>query len=154
MNIEKGVTNYGIYNTGTTNFYNGSINVKEATTGYGVYNTGTFTMLGGEAIVTGVTNATGFYQNGGEMIFGHLEGTGQSANPSTINPLIKGIGTNSGYGVRKINGIFRFFDGKFVGSTEAKPEAPTQIEEPDYEVVFGTDTDGYNYSTLKYLEQH
>ena len=154
MNIEKGVTNYGIYNTGTTNFYNGSINVKEATTGYGVYNTGTFTMLGGEAIVTGVTNATGFYQNGGEMIFGHLEGTGIDANPSTTNPLIKGIGTTSGYGVRKINGIFRFFDGKFVGSTEAKPEAPTQIEEPDYEVVFGTDTDGYNYSTLKYLEQH
>ena len=91
LNIEKGVTNYGIYNTGTTTFYDGSINVNEATTGYGV---------------------------------------------------------------RKINGIFRSFDGWFVGSTEAKPEAPTQIEEPDYEVVFGTDEDGYNYSTLKYLEQH
>lgn len=154
MNIEKGVTNYGIYNTGTTTFYDGSINVKEATTGYGVYNTGIFKMLGGETVVTGVTNANGFYQNGGEMIFGHLEGTGIEANPSTTTPLIKGIGTSTGYGVRKINGIFRFYDGRFVGSTEAKPEAPTQIEEPDHEVTTGTDSDGYNYCILTYLEQH
>ena len=88
------------------------------------------------------------------MIFGHLEGTGIDANPSVTDPLVKAVGTTSGIGVKKADGYFRYFDGKFIGSTEAKPEAPTQIEEPDYKVEEGTTQEGYNYCILKYLDEH
>ena len=130
MNINTGVINYGIYNKGTLNVNSGTINVGDATTAYGVY------------------------QETGTMIFGHLEGTGENANPSQTSPLIKAVGTTTGIGVKKEDGIFRYFDGKFIGSTSAKPEAPTQIETPDHEVTYGTDGDGYNYCVLTYLQNH
>ena len=146
---------YGIYNTGTLSYNGGTMNILKGTTNYGIYNNGgTMTMLTGTINVNQCTTAYGVYQTSGEMIFGHLEGTGQSANPSTTSPLVKAVGSTTGIGVRKADGYFRYFDGKFIGSTGAKPEAPTQIEEPDYEVTYGTDSDGYNYCILTYLEQH
>ena len=146
---------YGIYTTGTTLFKNGTFNINNGTTNYGIYNAGgNLTVLGGTINVGSCTNAYGVYQSGGEMIFGHLEGTGIDANPSQTAPLIKGIGTTTGIGVKNSSGTFRYFDGKFIGSTNAKPDAPTQIEEPDHEVTYGTDGNGYNYCVLTYLEQH
>jgi hypothetical protein len=111
-------------------------------------------MLGGTIDIKNTINAYGVYQYTGEMIFGHLEGTGINANPSTTSPLVQAVGSSQGIGVKRVNGTFRYFDGKFIGSTNAKPEAPTQIEEPDYEVTYGTDENGYNYCILTYLENH
>ena len=154
--ISTGFTYYGLFNSSSaeSTLDIDSMDIDADGNVYGVYNDNSnVTILNGTITVKG-NNSYGVYQTDGEMIFGHLEGTGINANPSTTSPLVQAIGTTQGIGVKKADGLFRFFDGKFVGSTNAKPEAPTQIEEPDYEVVFGTDDDGYNYCTLRYLEQH
>ena len=87
------------------------------------------------------------YITGGEVTLGEDE---NPAIVSTTNPEIKAIGTTSGVGVKKLDGIFNYYDGIIIGSHEAKPEAPTDI--PDrYRVVFNTNLDGYKNCILEYV---
>ena len=60
------------------------------------------------------------------------------------------VGT-TGIGVKKVNGLFKFYDGKIVGSTNAKPETTTEVEY-NFEATTHTDTEtGYEYCVLEYL---
>lgn len=156
LDYDYNLTYYGLLNSSSavSTLDIDSMDIDAVGNVYGVYNDNSnVTILNGNITVKG-NNSYGVYQTDGEMIFGHLEGTGINANPSTTSPYISAIGTTTGIGVKKADGLFRFFDGKFVGSTNAKPEAPTQIEEPDYEVYMGVDENNYSYAILRYLEQH
>ena len=173
---------YGIYNSGKFKFLNGSItassgnsygiynnsnssdinvlapryiNISNSNNGYGIYNIkGTINLLSGDIFAYDNINSYGIYQTGGEIIVGSYDGSGlYSADVSTTVPFIKAIGSNSGIGAKRIDGIFRFFDGKIMGSTYAKPEAPSQIE-PNYIVqTYNEITTGYEYVILECLSE-
>ena len=96
--------------------------------------------------ITG-SNAYGIYITGGEVTLGENE---NPAIVSTTNPLIKAIGTTSGVGVKKLDGIFNYYDGKIIGSTESKPEAPTDIP-TRYRVIFNRDENNYENCILEYV---
>ena len=114
---------------------------------YGINNSnGTVNNPGSNFDITG-SNAYGIYITGGEVTLGENE---NPAIVSTTNPEISAIGTTSGVGVKKLDGIFNYYDGIIIGSHEAKPEAPTDI--PDrYRVVFNTNLDGYKNCILEYV---
>ncbi|MCX4249477.1 MAG: hypothetical protein OSJ65_06925 [Bacilli bacterium] len=77
-------------------------------------------------------------------------GTAESS-VSVTNPLIRAIGTTSGIGVRKVNGLFNYYDGKIIGSTSSTPDT-TSSTEPYYEVAKRIDSEtGYEYATLEYM---
>ena len=160
-------TIYGIYNDTSSSNNNkirpDSVTVTGSATAYGIYNkNGTLTLLSGTVEANNATNAYGLYLTGGEVIMGTYDGSGlYSADVSINDPVFKGIGT-TGYGAYRTDGIFRFFDGKILGSTKAKVKplgtgvedfAPTQAE---YNYVVRTLTSaatGYEYAILECLAE-
>ena len=159
IDVTSSYNSYGIKNdtTSTDNniFALRTLKVHGGNTAYGIYNiNGTLTLISGDVETYDSINSYGIYQTGGEVILGTYDGSGTySADVSTVEPMIKGVGTTTGIGAKRTDGIFRFFDGRIIGSTSAKPEAPTQIE-PNYVVQTYTDiTTGYEYAILECLSQ-
>ena len=132
-----GSTNYGIYSNGANSIvtiHGGTIEATDSTASYGIYiNNGTVTV--GEKESSDSPN----YGN-------------EFANVSTEYPLIKGIGT-TGIGVKKVSGYFNYYDGKLVGSTNAKPDATSEVEY-NYEVsTYNEEETGYEYIILEYIKR-
>ena len=147
---------YGIYNN-TTSSINNIIRPKNITvTGggyaYGIYNTsGILTILSGNVDVSNAVSAYGIYQTGGEVIMGTYDGSGlPSADVSTTTPYIKAVGT-TGIGETKIDGEFRFFDGRIEGSTNAITSAPSSSEANYIIQTYRSVTTGYEYAILECL---
>ena len=151
-------TNFGIRNDTTSTVNNkispNSITVSGGNNAYGILNrNGTLTLLSGRVDVSNATNAYGIYLYGGEVILGTYDGSGDpSADVSTTTPLLKGVGT-TGYGAYRTDGTFRFFDGKIIGSTNAKNFAPAQIEDNFIVRTITELTTGYEYAILECLTQ-
>ena len=107
---------------------------------------------------TGSNDSYGIYMKDGTLTIGTYFGGGvESTDVSTTNPHIESINTNSrvnynGIGVKVLAGTFNYYDGLIIGSTEAKPEAPTAIE-PRYRVFNTTDINGYDNCVLQYVPQ-
>ena len=150
---------YGIYNDTSSSENNiirpKNINVSGGTTAYGIYSKkGTLTMLSGKVCVSNTTTSYGIYQIGGEVILGIVDGAGNtSADVSTTTPYIQSLGT-TGIGETKVDGAFRFFDGRIEGTTIAIGSAPSSIEEPNYIVqTYTSVTTGNKYAILECLTQ-
>ena len=166
LNDKTNYTNklYGLYNygLGTATLNNTSIKVTTPKgTAYGLYSheaDSIATILGGAIEAADSTTAYGIYING-TVTLGEAESSdspnygSEFANVSTEYPLIKGIGTTSGIGVKKVSGYFNYYDGKLVGSTSAKPDATSEVEY-DYEVsTYNEEDTGYEYNILEYIKR-
>ncbi len=134
------------------------VNIINSQNAYGMYIDGSDVTLNDleETIIdVAGTNAYGVYINGGSFTMGSKDasetsGTAESS-VSVTNPLIRAIGTTSGIGVRKVNGLFNYYDGKIIGSTSSTPDT-TSSTEPYYEVAKRIDSEtGYEYATLEYM---
>ena len=167
LNDKTNYTNklYGLYNygLGTATLNNTSIKVTTPKgTAYGLYSheaDSIATILGGAIEAADSTTAYGIYINNGTVTLGEAESSdspnygSEFANVSTEYPLIKGIGTTSGIGVKKVSGYFNYYDGKLVGSTSAKPDATSEVEY-DYEVsTYNEEDTGYEYNILEYIKR-
>ena len=114
----------------------------------GVYNTsGSLTIPNATIELDDSVNAYGIYITNGEVTLGVDE---NPAVVSTTSPLVSAIGTTSGIGVKKLDGIFNYYDGIITGSLEAKPEAPTDIP-TRYRVIFNNDANNYQNCILEYV---
>ena len=137
-----GSTKQGLYvYAGSAYIQNGStINVKSTSnsTAYGIYINDSSTEDGKGVVFTdstvtaeGAKTSYGVYLNNGNFTMGVKE-----TDPSKIGqdiadknmPLIKGIGTTTGIGIKKNTGSFYFYDGRLIGNTAAKPEIATSTE--------------------------
>lgn len=148
-------TNYGIKNNGTATYNSGNITINGGKTSYGIYSTAaanTLTYLDGTVDIVGTT-AYGIYVNNGTVTMGEYDGSGtEDAEVSTTNPLVRAIGTTTGIGAKKVNGYLKYYDGKIIGSTNAKPDTTTEVEY-NYEAKFYNETDtGYEYCVLEYMK--
>ena len=152
---------YGIYvsgaeNDSSINIKNANININTANTGYGIYETSTsndfnVNLISGN-IYTNATTAYGVYVDSGSLTMGIKDGDGsENATVDKENPFVKAVGT-TGVGVKKNNGYFKYYDGKIMGSTNAKPDTTTDTEY-NYEAVMHTDQEtGYEYCVLEYMK--
>ena len=164
ITIENVKTGYGIYSKTTSAgnlSYTGNLNVN-GTNAYGVYvDSGNLNISYTNGIINATgTTAYGIYINNGSVTMGVAEDSSSpnygtaNADVSTTNPSVKAVGTTTGIGVKKINGIFDFYDGIIIGSTAAKPEVATHIEygfeayQPEAEPTNG---DGYKTNYLYFL---
>ena len=152
---------YGIYvsgaeNDSSINIKNANININTASTGYGIYETSTsndfnVNLISGN-IYTNAITAYGVYVDSGSLTMGIKDGDGsENATVDKENPFVKAVGT-TGIGVKKNNGYFKYYDGKIMGSTNAKPDTTTDTEY-NYEAVMHTDQEtGYEYCVLEYMK--
>jgi hypothetical protein len=147
---------YAIYNAGSLDFRSGSVTNNRANS-FGIYSVagGTAAIKSGMISVTG-TNAYGIYAAAGSVTLGEAEPADSpdygkaTAHVSLTSPSITAIGTNSGIGVKKTEGIFNFYDGILTGSTSAKPEPATKVEYL-YEAISKPDGNGNEKCTLEYM---
>ena len=155
-NYSSSYNTYGVnVSSGSATLRNNNINVNGVTRNYGIYvsnNSSNVTLESGTIDVSGA-NVYGIYVDTGTVTMGINDGDGtENALVSTENPLVKAIGTSSGIGVKKVNGYFNFYDGKIIGSTNAKPETTTNVEY-NYEATISTNEEtGYEECILKYLK--
>ena len=103
-------------------------------------------------IYTNATTAYGVYVDSGSLTMGIKDGDGsENATVDKENPFVKAVGT-TGIGVKKNNGYFKYYDGKIMGSTNAKPDTTTDTEY-NYESVMHQDQEtGYEYCVLEYMK--
>ena len=86
------------------------------------------------------------------MVLGINDGDGtESDKVSITDPSISAIGKTLGIGVKKANGYFKYYDGKILGSTNAKPDTTTEVEK-NYEVVTYKDSNNYEYTVLEFMK--
>ncbi|MBQ4030637.1 MAG: InlB B-repeat-containing protein [Bacilli bacterium] len=162
LTSQRGLNTIGILNQGNLEVSNSDIelsgnNKSNSYVSYGIYNdSGTSVVKTGTIDVKGATTY-GIYINSGEVVFGVPEPTdsinygGEFADVSTTNPYIESVGTNQGIGVKNNNSRFKYYDGKILGSTSAKPELATDIEYL-YEAIDYTDSEtGYKYCILEWM---
>jgi len=108
-------------------------------------------LLSGHVKVTKANLAYGIYNYDGETIMGApAETTGADADVNTTNPLVEAYGSQ-GIGVKKVNGRFRYFDGKIIGSTHSKPEVATQVEYQWEATTYFDENTGNEYTVLEYM---
>lgn len=163
----RSYSRYGIYNYGSSSslyIKNKSlIDIDTNMTGetYGIYADNSSTdedkgiYLDGESTIdVSAPKAYGVYVKQGKFVMGVREGT-QTDTSSKSWPLIKAISNEAvsgatGIGMTKINGYFNFYDGKIVGSTHSRQ---SEVSETEYwcDVIEGIDSDGYEYSILRFL---
>lgn len=148
-------TNYGLYNTSIANIHNYDVTVGTCENAFGIRNTGenAVSNIKDANIKLTAYNAYGIYIDTGTVIMGEYDGIGdETSNVSITNPYIEAIGTNKGIALTKNNGLFKFYDGKLVGSTDTLTETPTETEY-HYEAITTTDeTTGYKVCTLVYIK--
>ena len=160
-NISSKQQGASVYITGGANssdiqIKNAKFNVNEAVTGYGIYETSTsndfnVNLISGN-IYTNATTAYGVYVDSGSLTMGIKDGDGsENTTVDKENPFVKAVGT-TGIGVKKNNGYFKYYDGKIMGSTNAKPDTTTDTEY-NYEAVMHQDQEtGYEYCVLEYMK--
>lgn len=151
-------THYGIKNmsSGNITINSGNINISGGNTVYGIYSDNTnnnTNILSGTINASNSTTSYGIYINNGTVTMGEYDGSGtEEAKVSTSDPLIQAIANTNGIGVKKVNGYFKYYDGKIIGSTNAKPDTTTEVEY-NYETKFYNETDtGYEYCVLEYMK--
>ena len=146
-------THYGIRNlgTGTVEMNSGNIEVTGGNIAYGIYSAtadNTATVTGGTINVHDTNTAYGIYVNLGTVTLGDNDGL-----VSTTNPIIKSSGSTTGIGVKKVNGYFKYYDGKLMGSTDPKPDTTTESA-TDYEVNnYYDNVTGMNYCILQRVDE-
>ncbi len=93
--------------------------------------------------------AYGIYINDGVVSMGIKD----DGEVSTINPYVEAVNKTLGIGVKKVNGYFNFYDGKIVGSTNAKPDTTSDVEYL-YEATIKQDEEtGYEYCILESMNR-
>jgi hypothetical protein len=109
---------YGIYNTGTTNYINSTLDLSHYNV-YGIYaESGNVNIYSGTVKTTAPHNAFALWAKAGAITLGEAEPTDSpnygtaNANVSTTSPNISAIGGNLGIGVTLETGSFNFYDGK------------------------------------------
>ena len=146
-------THYGIRNLGTgiLEMNSGNIEVTGGNIAYGIYNetaNNATTVTGGTINVHDTNTAYGIYVNLGTVTLGDNDGL-----VSTTNPIIKSSGSTTGIGVKKVNGYFKYYDGKLMGSTDPKPDTTTESA-TDYEVNnYYDNVTGMNYCILQKIDE-
>ncbi len=158
ININQSKSGYGIYIPSSggvdINMINNNIDVVTTNDAYGLYSAAnTNVVLESGTIVANGKNAYGIYIDSGTVTMGIHDGDGtENAAVSIESPLVKAIGTTLGVGVKKFNGYFNYYDGRIIGSTNAKPETTTNTEY-NYGAVFSIDDEtGYEHCILKYIK--
>ncbi|MBE6161120.1 MAG: hypothetical protein E7158_02725 [Firmicutes bacterium] len=142
-------------NSGNITINSGNVISTGGKISYGIYNenaSSKVTIKSGNIDVSNARNAYGIYANKGEVVLGEYDGSGLPNVPKQNDPYVIGVGIDTGIGVKKIDGLFKYYDGVIVGSTEAKPESTTEVEykyETTFELYEGT---GYQKCYLEYLE--
>ena len=140
----------GINNSGTLNFNSSKLYVTTSNTSRGVYSTGGVTSIKDTEIkISNAKNAYGVYVENGAVFIGELE---DPLDVSTTSPIITAIGSTAGIGIKKTSGQVYFYDGIITGSTEAIPEAPTDIPNR-YRIVLQSVPNDNNYDVriLEYV---
>ena len=140
----------GVQNSSQLYMNNSAIKMNNGDDVYGIKNTdGVVNILDSEIEVLNSRNAYGIYITGGEVTVG-LDET--PVNVSTTTPVITAVGTIKGIGVKKTSGQFNYYDGVITGSTEAIPEAPTDIPSR-YRIVLQPvpNPDNYDVRILEYV---
>ena len=142
---------YGIYNANNAkvNFNSGTLSIYGGRETYGIYSGGSnsnIKMLSGNILVNQAILGYGIYINNGEVILGSQDG-----KVSITDPSISSICSTTGVGIRKVNGYLKYYDGKILGSTSAKPETTTDVEY-GYEARNHKDESGNDYCILEYME--
>ena len=144
-------TAYGIYiDTGTINVQTGNIEtgvyVEEDEHGNKTY------------IDKNVDTAHGVYVNtlGSALVLGVKDTSDKSgtaeADVSITNPLIIAKGNTLGIGVKKYDGLFKFYDGIVMGNTYAKPDTTSETDHVNYAATTYYDDDiAYEYCVLEYV---
>ncbi|MCX4248603.1 MAG: hypothetical protein OSJ65_02425 [Bacilli bacterium] len=130
---------------------NNDINIHDAMIFYGLYvNKGNVDYLSGNIKVnTKSSFAYGIYINDGVVSMGIKD----DGEVSTINPYVEAVNKTLGIGVKKVNGYFNFYDGKIVGSTNAKPDTTSDVEYL-YEATIKQDEEtGYEYCILESMNR-
>ena len=154
---------YGIHSTNNLTINDSNIIVtgnvySNSHTNYGIYQeSGSSTFSKGRITVNG-RNTYGIYIKNGTFILGIPEPTTSinygkdTAEVSTTSPLIESLGTNSGIGIKKENGTFKYYDGKILARHTALPEIPNEVEYL-YEPKTFVDDDNHNYCILKWMRE-
>ena len=156
INMESSASETGVsmlHGNATIKNTNIHLSGNDQTRGIYLNNSNTSVILeSGEINVDG-KNVYGILVDNGSIQLGIKDGSGtSSATVSIENPLIRAIGTTMGVGVKKVNGLVKYYDGKIIGSTNAKPETTTETE-TKYEVRFYVDEEtGYEYCILEFME--
>ncbi len=161
-------TGYGIYNSGTATLEKVNINVDGTSnyyaTTYGIYNNSNSVVLKTGTVYSTGRAAYGIYVNNGEVTMGVPEVVGSptygrdTADVSLTDPFVYAVGTTtnqsytpSGIGVKNIQGKFNYYDGKIMGSTQAKPEIPTKIEYLYEAIDYVDEETGHPYCILEWM---
>ncbi|MBQ8192537.1 MAG: hypothetical protein IJZ46_00475, partial [Bacilli bacterium] len=124
----------------------------------GAYVNGTAGLLSfesGKAIGIEAPNAYGIQLINGTLNLGVEDGSGMdSADVSTTDPYIQGIGTTTGIGISMGNGTFNFYDGLLTGSTGSRGTNDiTSMTEKNYQVITTIDPNtGYETSILEFIK--
>ena len=156
---------YGIYNTGTVNYTNSTIDLGHRNT-WGIYaESGNVNIYSGTVQVGGSNNAFALWAKSGTITLGEAEPTDSpnygtaDANVSTTSPNITAIGDNLGIGVTLENGSFNFYDGKITQNSTVGPavqadhvtRATVTNVEYLYQPETHTDTSGHTYFILELM---
>ena len=138
---------YGIYidsSNATANTIEGDITLSSTLdnpgysecTQYGIYaNSGKIVTKSSNISATSSHVGYGIYINSGNITLGEEEPENSpnkrtaNATVSTTSPFVSGVGTTIGNGIRNVNGVFNYYDGRLEGSTHAKPDAATDRED-------------------------
>lgn len=131
-------------------------NVYNNTTSRGVYvNQGTMNFESGKTLSYDSQTSYGIQMNNGTLNLGTEDGSGMdSADVSTTDPYIEGIGTTTGIGVSMGNGTFNYYDGILIGSTGSRGTNDiTSMTEKNYQVITTIDPNtGYETSILEFIK--
>ena len=159
-------TRYAIYNkNGSTRIKNGSdIAIKTNSTGttYGIYIENSTIGLDAGVTMTDSTlrveapKAIGAYVPNGQFTMGEKETDPSKIGTDIANmttPSVTAIGSTSGIGVQKTNGIFEFYDGVVIGNIQSITALPTETEYW-YETKKTVEADGYEHCVLDYMRNN
>ena len=141
-------------NNGNVTINSANITSTGGNTSYGIYNENAnskITIKSANINVSETAIAYGIYVNKGEVVMGEYDGSGLANIPIKNDPYVSAIGNTTGIGVKKVDGLFKYYDGLIVGSTEAKPDSTTEVEymyETAFELLEGT---SYQQCYLEYL---
>ena len=129
--ILGGHTCHGIYSdsdNAKTTITDGRIDIRNSKYSYGVYiNYGTFEM-------------------------GTFDGSGlESADVSVTNPYIYSQASIYGVGIKKINGLFNFYDGIIQASKYSKPETTSNVEYKYEATTYVDENNGYETTILEWM---
>ena len=150
--VTGGTNSYGIKTnrSANINLSHSNIKVDKSKTAYGIYSdsTGTITIPTGTIEVIDSSTSYGAYMQKGGIVIGENDGVVYSEFNNYEDPKVYVLGTETGIGLKRVNGTTAFYDGIIYGSTSSIPDTLTSVAD-EYEVTTYIHVDGVKYSVLE-----